>query len=111
MSNDTKPQTPKNPGSALCLRLADLRSRLDLSPAQMADYLGVPIHTLRKWESGERSASATLLRLLDVLGIVEAMAPALHASLLPSKLRHVEKSGSTGSTDSIDNSIMSKNPV
>jgi len=111
MKTQTKPQTPKNPGSALSLRLADLRSRLDLSPAQIADYLGVPIYTLRKWESGERSGSATLLRLLDVLGMVEAMAPALHASFLPSKSRHVEKSDSTGSTDSIDNSVMSKNPV
>lgn len=111
MPNDTKPQTPKNPGSTLALLLADTRSRLDLSPAEMADYLGVPIHTLRKWESGERSGSATLLRLLDVLGIVEAMAPALHASLLPSESRHVKKSGSKRSTDSNADSVMSKNPV
>ena len=111
MKTQTKPQTPKNPGSALCLRLADLRSRLDLSPAQMADYLGVPIHTLRKWESGERSGSATLLRLLDVLGMVEALAPALHDSFLPPESRHVEKSRSKRSTDSTADSVMSKNPV
>jgi transcriptional regulator with XRE-family HTH domain len=77
----------------------------------MADYLGVPIHTLRKWESGERSGSATLLRLLDVLGMVEALAPALHASFLPPESRHVEKSSSTGSTDSTHDSVMSENPV
>ena len=88
MSNVTKPKTPKNPGSALALRLAQTRSRLDLSPAEMADYLGVPIYTLRKWESGERGSSAAVLRLLDVLGMVEAMAPALHASFLNA---HVEK--------------------
>lgn len=111
MKTQTRPQTPKNPGSALSLRLADLRSRLDLSPAQMADYLGVPIHTLRKWESGERSGSATLLRLLDVLGMVEALAPGLHSALLTSEIGHVEKSGSTGSTDSIHESVMSENPV
>lgn len=110
MKTQTKPQT-SNPGSALCLRLADLRSRLDLSPAQMADYLGVPIHTLRKWESGERSGSATLLRLLDVLGMVEALAPALHDSFLPSESRHVEKSGTKRSTGSTPDSVMSKNPV
>lgn len=66
----------------------------------MADYLGVPIHTLRKWETGERGGSATLLRLLDVLGIVEALAPAIHESLIPDahvgkvprkSSRHVEK--------------------
>jgi transcriptional regulator with XRE-family HTH domain len=111
MKTQTKPQTPKNPGSALSLRLADLRSRLDLSPAQMADYLGVPIYTLRKWESGERGGSATLLRLLDVLGLVEALAPGLHSALLTSETRHVEKSGSAGSTDSTHDSVMSENPV
>lgn len=95
MPNDTKPQTPKNPGSALALRLAQTRSRLDLSPAEMADYLGVPIYTLRKWESGERQGSATLLRLLDILGMVEALAPALHDSLIVSN----------------EKSVMSKNPV
>ena len=91
MSNATKHQTPKNPGSALALRLAQTRSRLDLSPAEMADYLGVPIYTLRKWESGERGSSAAVMRLLDVLGMVEALAPALHASFLNA---HVEKSKS-----------------
>lgn len=111
MKTRTRHQTPKNPGSALSLRLADLRSRLDLSPAQMADYLGVPIYTLRKWESGERSGSATLLRLLDVLGMVEALAPGLHSALLPSETRHVEKSGLSGSTGSTHDSVMSENPV
>ena len=111
MKTQTKPQTLKNPGSALSLRLADLRSRLDLSPAQMAEYLGVPTHTLRKWETGERNGSATLLRLLDVLGMVEAMAPALHNSFLPVESSHVKKSRTKRSTDSIDNSVMSKNPV
>ena len=85
----------KRPDSALALRLADTRSRLKLSPAQMADYLGVPIYTLRKWESGERQGSATLLRLLDILGMVEALAPALHDSLIVSN----------------EKSVMSKNPA
>jgi hypothetical protein len=47
-------------------------------------------------------------RLLDVLGMVEAMAPALHGGFLPPEIGHVKKSDST---DSIDNSVMSKNPV
>lgn len=111
MPNATKPQTPKNPGSALALRLAQTRSRLDLSPAEMADYMGVPIYTLRKWESGERGSSAAVMRLLDVLGMVEALAPALHESFLPPKLRHVEKSRSTDSIGSSADSVMSKNPV
>lgn len=111
MPNDTKPQTPKNPGSTLALRLAQTRSRLDLFPAEMADYLGVPIYTLRKWESGERGSSAAVMRLLDVLGMVEALAPALHESFLPPKSRHVEKSRSTDSIGSSADSVMSKNPV
>ena len=111
MPNATKHQTPKNPGSALALRLAQTRFRLDLSPAEMADYLGVPIYTLRKWESGERGSSAAVMRLLDVLGMVEALAPALHASFLPSESRHVEKSGAKRSTGSTADSVMSKNPV
>jgi transcriptional regulator with XRE-family HTH domain len=111
MSNATKHQTPKNPGSALALRLVQTRSRLDFSPAEMADYLGVPIYTLRKWESGERGSSAAVMRLLDVLGMVEALAPALHESFLPPKSRHVEKSRSTDSIGSSADSVMSKNPV
>ena len=110
MKTQTKPQTPKNPGSALCLRLADLRSRLDLSPAQTANYLGVPIHTLRKWESGERTGSATLLRLLDVLGLLEALAPNLHQTFLvnlaPRPIR-----GRPAKPSPADNSVMSENPV
>lgn len=77
----------------------------------MADYLGVPIYTLRKWESGERGSSAAVMRLLDVLGMVEALAPALHESFLPPKSRHVEKSRSTDSIGSSADSVMSKNPV
>ena len=58
----------------------------------------------------------------------EALAPALHGSFLPPvttipprkrgrvknlapEIGHVEKSGLHESTDSIDNSVMSKNPV
>lgn len=111
MPNTIKPQTPKNPGSALALRLAQTRSRLDLSPAELADYLGVPIYTLRKWESGERGSSAAVMRLLDVLGMVEALAPALHESFLPPKPRHVEKSRSTDSIGSSADLVMSKNPL
>ena len=111
MSNATKPQTPKNPGSALALRLAQTRSRLDLSPAEMADYLGVPIYTVRKWESGERQPGAAVLRLFEILGMVEALAPALHESFLPPKSRHVEKSRSTDSIGSSADLVMSKNPV
>lgn len=84
-----------------------LMTRLHLDENQAADYLGVPVFTFRKWASGERQPSAAVLRLLDVLGTVEALAPALHAGFLPSELRHVKKSRLKRSTDS----VMSENPV
>ena len=81
--------------------------RLNLDETQAADYLGVPVFTFRKWASGERQPSAAALRLLDVLGTIEALAPALHAGFLPSQSSHVRKSRSKRSTDS----VMSKNPL
>jgi hypothetical protein len=101
-------------------------NRLNLDEPRAADYLGVPVFTLRKWTTGERQPGAAVLRLLDVLGMVEALAPALHDSFLPPvqqatprkrgrlgnlppESRHVEKLDSKGSTGSIDESVMSKN--
>lgn len=72
----------KTPSPASPL-FADLMSRLQLDDHRAAAYLGVPIHTLRKWLTGERIPSASVLRLVEVLGIVEALAPGLHASLIP----------------------------
>ena len=67
---------------------AALMTRLGLDDSRAAAYLGVPVYTFRKWASGERTPSASVLRLLEVLGMVEAMAPALHAAFLPA---HVEQ--------------------
>ena len=102
--------------------------RLNLDEPRAAAYFGVPVFTVRKWLTGEREPGAAVARLLDVLGMVEALAPALHDSFLPpvaqaiprtrgrvkkltSETRHVEKSSSTGSTDSTHDSVMSENPV
>ena len=60
-----------------------LRERLNLSPERAALYLGVPLYTYKKWESAERVPSASVLRLLDVLGTIEALAPSLHDHFLP----------------------------
>ena len=56
--------------------------RLQLTDNQAADYLGVPVHTLRKWLSGEREPGAATHRLIEVLGMIEALTPAIHQSLL-----------------------------
>lgn len=60
-----------------------LQTRLNLDETRAAAYLGVPVFTFRKWAAGERKPTAAVARLLEVLGMVEAMNPALHASFLP----------------------------
>ena len=49
----------------------------------MAAYLGVPKNTARNWIEGTREPPAAVMRLVEVLGIVEAMVPDLHQSLMP----------------------------
>jgi hypothetical protein len=65
---------------------------LHLDDTRGAEYLGVPVYTVRKWITGEREPGAAVARLLDVLGMVEAMAPALHGSFMPSEPVQVKKS-------------------
>ena len=125
-----KPRTQRTepaPGT-FAVRVRETVDRLNLDEPRAAAYFGVPVFTLRKWTTGEREPGAAVIRLLDVLGTLEALAPALHDSFLPpvsqasprtrgqmkklpSKTRHVEKSGSTGSTDSTHDSVMSENSV
>ena len=61
----------------------DLMARLDLNEARAAAYFGVPVYTYRKWLNGERMPNASVGRLIDVLGLVEALAPGLHEALMP----------------------------
>lgn len=57
-------------------------ARLGLSEAAMAAYLGVPVHTYRKWENGTRKPDAAPLRLFHVLQAIEVQSPDMHAGLL-----------------------------
>ncbi len=127
--NETPLKQPKTPApGTVAERVRQTVDRLNLDEPRAAEYFGVPVFTVRKWCTGEREPGAAVARLLDVLGLVEALAPALHASFLPpvsttpprkrgrvkklaGEIGHVEKSDTTGSTDSLDNSVMSKNPV
>ena len=77
----TTPSTP-----TIAERVSAIQARLDMTDDQCADYLGVPIHTLRNWRTGKRIPSAVVYKLLDVLGMVEALAPSLHGALVPSKV-------------------------
>ena len=110
--NQTPPNSSKTPlPGTVAARVKDTADRLNLNEQRAAQYFGVPVFTYRKWAIGEREPSATMTRLLDVLGMIEAMAPALHGAFLPPEIGHVKKSRSKRSTNSLDNSVMSKNPV
>jgi len=86
MAHKSPPKPPQNPQFT-----ADLLALIDrhaLSETGAATLLGVPVHTLKKWVSGERGPGAATIRLLEVLGIVEALAPDLFQIFSA----HVEKS-------------------
>jgi DNA-binding transcriptional regulator YiaG len=57
--------------------------RLGLNEKQASNYFGVPVPTLRKWCNAEREPGAATHRLIEILGMIEALAPAIHQSLLP----------------------------
>jgi len=91
MTDKKHPKTPQNPRfTADLLALID---RHQLNEPAAAALLGVPVHTLKKWTTGERGPGAATVRLLEVLGIVEAMAPSLFGVLTP-EIGHVKKLGS-----------------
>jgi len=78
--------TSKQPATGtLCADIRATVERLALTDDQAADYYGVPKTTIRKWLSGEREPSAAVGRLVEILGTVEALAPTLHDSFLPSR--------------------------
>ena len=89
-------------------RVSDIMTRLHLDEQGAADYLGVPVYTLRKWTTGQRTPNASVLRLVEVLGLIEAMTPDMHACLLPAK-SIPRKRGRP--KKQIDNPVMSENPV
>lgn len=55
--------------------------RLGLSDQEASAHLGVPLPTYRKWKYGTREPSSVVVRLLDVLDMIEVMAPVLHDQL------------------------------
>lgn len=77
--------TDKKPAQNLdfVAALAALTTRHQLTEPQAAGLLGVPVFTLRKWRTGTRAPSAAAVRLVEVLDMVGALAPALLAGLIP----------------------------
>ena len=77
----TNKKPPKN--AQFAARVRAIGDRFSMTDQQTADYLGVPMPTLRKWLAGERAPSAATVRLLDVLDLISTLAPAIHAHLIP----------------------------
>jgi DNA-binding transcriptional regulator YiaG len=77
----TEPKAPQNP--EFVAALAALVARHQLTEAQAAGLMGVPVYTLRKWSNGTRAPNAAAVRLLEVLDMLNAFAPALLAGLIP----------------------------
>ena len=78
----TTPKAPKTPDVD---RLKDMRTRLALSVTQCADMLNVSTHAVLKWENGSRAVSPATMRLIDILEMLEVMAPDMHAQFMPAK--------------------------
>ena len=78
-----RPRTRVTTSTITTERLSALQARLGLSAQGMAVYLGVPLPTWRNWRDGHREPPAVAGRLLEVLGTVEALAPAIHDHLMP----------------------------
>ena len=64
-------------------QMKQMLTRLNLTEEQGAEYLGVPVHTFKKWLTGQRKPSASAVRLAEVLETIEVLAPALNNNFLP----------------------------
>jgi hypothetical protein len=107
----TAPKQPKTPAhGTVAQRVRQTVDRLNLDEGQAAAYFGVPVFTVRKWLTGEREPGAAVTRLLEVLGMIEALAPDLHHSFLP-RLTTRPTRGRRDTPSPAHNSVMSENPV
>jgi hypothetical protein len=109
--NETPLKQPKTPApGTVAERVRQTVDRLSLDEGQAAAYFGVPVYTVRKWCRGEREPGAAVARLLEVMGMLEALAPNLHQTFLvnlaPRPIR-----GKRATPSPSDNSVMSKNTV
>ena len=74
-TNNTKPDPTVE-------RIRAVMARRGMSQAQMGRYLGVPQGTIGNWLGGTRAPNKVVDRLLDVLAMVEILAPNIHDHLL-----------------------------
>ena len=77
------PAATLTPAGAFAATLGAFVARRGLDENRAAGLLGVPVFTYRKWATGTRAPSAAAVRLLDVLGTLEALAPPVLEALTP----------------------------
>lgn len=75
--------TPELSRADLSNILANIRTRHGLTNPQLAEYLGIGLDAIRKWNLGISKPSVTVCRMIHVLGVIEALAPDIHAHLVP----------------------------
>lgn len=66
-------------------RIRALMTKKGWSQNETARFLGVPTGTMGNWMQGTKKPSAVVGRLLDVLGVVEMLAPHIYVNLMPAK--------------------------
>lgn len=52
-----------------------------LNDKQAAELLSVPVHTLRKWRTGERKPTASAVKLITLMLLLSAVAPSIVDSM------------------------------
>jgi hypothetical protein len=85
----TDKKAPQNP--LFVAALDALMTQHHLTEGQAAGLLGVPVFTFRKWRTGTRTPNAAAVRLVDVLGLVAVMAPALFEGMTPAQVTSAPK--------------------
>jgi hypothetical protein len=109
--NKTPLKQPKTPApGTVAQRVRQTVDRLNLDEGQAAEYFGVPVFTVRKWLTGEREPGAAVARLLEVMGLLEALAPNLHQTFLVNLTVRPTR-GRRATPSPAHNSVMSENPV
>jgi hypothetical protein len=90
--NTTKPA--QNP--VFIAALDALMTQHHLTETQGAGLLGVPVFTLRKWQAGTRAPNAAAVRLVEVLGLVAVLAPALLEGMTPAPVAAAPRAKPSG---------------
>ena len=110
MTETPSKQPKKPPAGSVAAQVLQTVERLGLSEAQAAQYFAVPVFTMRKWLTGEREPGAAVARLLEVMGLLEALTPNLHQTFLVNLAPRVKR-GRRVTPSPANNPVMLENPL